>query len=210
MDGGANRSDVVRGMAHKLLTRAGVFTDYSFDKDFALSLGKEALESTLSSVQDVCFYALPYLSRDAELSSSATRWDDPKEGLWKVCSIWGGVMQTSWLSLMHWKIAQSIYFRVVNRHFMQEQTRLRLLQEAAGPLLSDVVETSVYNREPKVGKDTISKTVHNEIKLMNDAVARKMLTIMHVMLTRNEPCRGENRRLTEQKHKRLNRIANMT
>lgn len=174
MDGGANRSDVVRGMAHKLLTRAGVFTDYSFDKDFALSLGKEALESTLSSVQDVCFYALPYLSRDAELSSSATRWDDPKEGLWKVCSIWGGVMQTSWLSLMHWKIAQSIYFRVVNRHFMQEQTRLRLLQEAAGPLLSDVVETSVYNREPKVGKDTISKTVHNEIKLMNDAVARKM------------------------------------
>jgi transposase len=40
------------------------------------------------------------------------------------------------------------------------------------------------------------------------AVARKMLAIMHVMLTRNEPYRGENRQLTEQKHKRLDRIAN--
>jgi transposase len=40
------------------------------------------------------------------------------------------------------------------------------------------------------------------------AVAHKMVTIMHVMLTRNEPYRGENRRLTEQKHKRLERIAN--
>jgi len=35
------------------------------------------------------------------------------------------------------------------------------------------------------------------------AVARKMLTIMHVMLARNEPYREENRQLTEQKHKRL-------
>jgi transposase len=34
-------------------------------------------------------------------------------------------------------------------------------------------------------------------------VARKMLTIMYVMLIRNEPYRGENRELTEQKHKRL-------
>ena len=42
------------------------------------------------------------------------------------------------------------------------------------------------------------------------AVARKMLTIMHVMLTRNEPYQGENRQLTEQKHKRLERIANST
>ena len=41
------------------------------------------------------------------------------------------------------------------------------------------------------------------------AVARKMLSIMHVMLTRNEPYQGENRQLTEQKHKRLDRIANM-
>jgi len=41
------------------------------------------------------------------------------------------------------------------------------------------------------------------------AVARKMLSIMHVMLTRNEPYHGENRQLTEQKHKRLDRIANM-
>lgn len=38
------------------------------------------------------------------------------------------------------------------------------------------------------------------------AVARKMLSIMHVMLTRNEPYRGENRQLTMQKHKRLERI----
>jgi len=42
------------------------------------------------------------------------------------------------------------------------------------------------------------------------AVARKMLVIMHVMLTRNEPYRGENRQLTEQKHKRLERIADTT
>jgi transposase len=41
------------------------------------------------------------------------------------------------------------------------------------------------------------------------AVARKMLAIMHVMLTRNEPYRGENRQLTEQKHKRLERIADI-
>jgi len=41
------------------------------------------------------------------------------------------------------------------------------------------------------------------------AVAHKMLSIMHVMLTRNEPYHGENRQLTEQKHKRLDRIANM-
>jgi hypothetical protein len=40
------------------------------------------------------------------------------------------------------------------------------------------------------------------------AVAHKMLSIMHAMLTRNEPYRGENRQLTEQKHKRLERIAN--
>jgi len=40
------------------------------------------------------------------------------------------------------------------------------------------------------------------------AVARKMLAIMYVMLTRNEPYQGENRQLTEQKHKRLERIAN--
>ena len=40
------------------------------------------------------------------------------------------------------------------------------------------------------------------------AVARKMLAIMHVMLTRNEPYHGQNRQLTEQKHKRLDRIAN--
>ena len=31
------------------------------------------------------------------------------------------------------------------------------------------------------------------------AVARKMLAIMYVMLIRNEPYRGENRELTEQK-----------
>ena len=42
------------------------------------------------------------------------------------------------------------------------------------------------------------------------AVARKMLTMMHVMLTRNEPYQGENRQLTEQKHKRLERIADIT
>src|SRR3990172_4777316 len=40
------------------------------------------------------------------------------------------------------------------------------------------------------------------------AVARKMVTIMHVMLTRNEPYRGQNIQLTEKKHKRLNNIAN--
>ena len=40
------------------------------------------------------------------------------------------------------------------------------------------------------------------------AVARKMLAIMHAMLTRNEPYHGENRQLTMQKHKRLERIAN--
>ena len=40
------------------------------------------------------------------------------------------------------------------------------------------------------------------------AVARKMLAIMHVMLTRNESYQGENRQLTTQKHKRLERIAN--
>jgi len=40
------------------------------------------------------------------------------------------------------------------------------------------------------------------------AVARKMLSIMHVMLTRNEPYHGENRQLTQQKHKRLIKIAN--
>lgn len=42
------------------------------------------------------------------------------------------------------------------------------------------------------------------------AVARKMLSIMHVMLTRNEPYRGENRELTQQKHKRLENLANTT
>jgi transposase len=41
------------------------------------------------------------------------------------------------------------------------------------------------------------------------AVAHKMLSIMHVILTRNEPYHGQNRQLTEQKHKRLDRIANM-
>jgi len=40
------------------------------------------------------------------------------------------------------------------------------------------------------------------------AVARKMLAIMHVLLTRNEPYHGMNRQLTIQKHKRLERIAN--
>jgi transposase len=42
------------------------------------------------------------------------------------------------------------------------------------------------------------------------AVSRKMLAIMYVMLTRNEPYQGENRQLTEQKHERLDRIANTT
>ena len=40
------------------------------------------------------------------------------------------------------------------------------------------------------------------------AVARKMLAIMYVMLIRNEPYRGENPELTEQKHKRLDTLAN--
>jgi transposase len=40
------------------------------------------------------------------------------------------------------------------------------------------------------------------------AVARKMLAIMYVMLIRNEPYRGENPELTEQKHKRLNTLVN--
>ena len=40
------------------------------------------------------------------------------------------------------------------------------------------------------------------------ATARKVLSIMHVMLTRNEPYHGENKQLTMQKHKRLERIAN--
>ena len=40
------------------------------------------------------------------------------------------------------------------------------------------------------------------------AVARKMLTIMYVMLIRNEPYHGEDPRLTEEKHKRLNTVAN--
>jgi transposase len=40
------------------------------------------------------------------------------------------------------------------------------------------------------------------------AVARKMLAIMYVMLIRNEPYHGENPRLTEQKHKRLDTLAN--
>ncbi len=40
------------------------------------------------------------------------------------------------------------------------------------------------------------------------AVAHKMLTIMYVMLTRNEPYRGQSIQLTEKKHKRLDRIAN--
>jgi transposase len=40
------------------------------------------------------------------------------------------------------------------------------------------------------------------------AVARKMLTIMYVMLIRNEPYHGENPQLTERKHKRLDRLAN--
>jgi transposase len=40
------------------------------------------------------------------------------------------------------------------------------------------------------------------------AVSRKMLTIMHVMLTRNELYHGENPELTEQKHKRLDTLAN--
>jgi transposase len=42
------------------------------------------------------------------------------------------------------------------------------------------------------------------------AVARKMLAIMYVMLIRNEPYRGENAELTEQKHKRLDTLANTT
>jgi len=40
------------------------------------------------------------------------------------------------------------------------------------------------------------------------AVARKMLAIMYVMLIRNEPYHGENPELTEQKHKRLDTLAN--
>jgi len=40
------------------------------------------------------------------------------------------------------------------------------------------------------------------------AVARKMLAIMYVMLIRNEPYRGQNPELTEQKHKRLDTLAN--
>ena len=40
------------------------------------------------------------------------------------------------------------------------------------------------------------------------AVARKMLAIMYVMLIRNEPYHGENPQLTEQKHKRLDTLAN--
>lgn len=40
------------------------------------------------------------------------------------------------------------------------------------------------------------------------AVAGKMLAIMYVMLIRNEPYRGENPGLTEQKHKRLDTSAN--
>ena len=40
------------------------------------------------------------------------------------------------------------------------------------------------------------------------AVARKMLAIMYVMLTRNEPYRGENPDLTERKHKRLDTLVN--
>jgi transposase len=40
------------------------------------------------------------------------------------------------------------------------------------------------------------------------AVARKMLAIMYVMLIRNEPYRGGNPELTEQKHKRLDTLAN--
>ena len=39
------------------------------------------------------------------------------------------------------------------------------------------------------------------------AVTRKMLAIMHVMLIRNEPPHGENPQLTEQKHKRLDTLA---
>jgi hypothetical protein len=39
------------------------------------------------------------------------------------------------------------------------------------------------------------------------AVARKILTIMYVMLINNEPYRGENPHLTEQKHKRLDTLA---
>ena len=39
------------------------------------------------------------------------------------------------------------------------------------------------------------------------AVARKMLAIMYVMLVRNEPYHDENHRLTEQKHKRLDTLA---
>jgi transposase len=42
------------------------------------------------------------------------------------------------------------------------------------------------------------------------AVARKMLAIMYVMLIRNEPYHGENPQLTEQKHKRLDTLANTT
>jgi len=40
------------------------------------------------------------------------------------------------------------------------------------------------------------------------AVARKMLAIMYVMLIRNEPYHGENPKLTERKHKRLDALAN--
>jgi transposase len=40
------------------------------------------------------------------------------------------------------------------------------------------------------------------------AVARKMLAIMYVMLIRNETYRGQNPELTEQKHKRLDALAN--
>jgi hypothetical protein len=41
------------------------------------------------------------------------------------------------------------------------------------------------------------------------AVARRMLAIMYVMLIRNEPYHGENLELTEQKHKRLDMLANV-
>jgi hypothetical protein len=61
--------------------------------------------------------------------------------------------------------------------------------------------------QASIGYHTAVQRNIQDIQQATIAVARKMLSIMHVMLTRNEPYQGENRQLTTQKHKRLERIA---
>jgi len=173
MDGGANSSDVVRGMTHKLLTKAGVFVNGGDAKY------KDATKSTLSCVPDVCFYALPYLSRDYDLSTDLSKWTD---AMWKTCSIFGPYMQTSWFSLLSWKIAQSIYFRSLNRRFLQErQAQIDAIENSRIPLLGDIVATSIYTVGTAEGTAAVARKLKRKQNIVENVTAAKIDAVQRIV-----------------------------